>query len=125
MLASVPHYPKETSPNVYAIERPTRGSWAGAHPFKYLDANKHIFRNNWSLDFYESAGSEAGVMLPWGPGWSQRSSAISDRFFLGGVGSLRGFRTRSVGPTDVRHAHTPSGGGADGGSARAAQVQLP
>jgi len=50
------------------------------------------------------AGAEAGWLLPWGPGWSKRSTSISDRFFLGGVGSLRGFRTRSVGPVDARRA---------------------
>ena len=40
-------------------------------------------------------------MVPWGPGWRERSTAISDRFFLGGAGSLRGFHTRSVGPAEV------------------------
>ena len=52
------------------------------------------------------AGAEAGWLLPWGPGWLKRSTSISDRFFLGGVGSLRGFRTRSVGPVDARRAPT-------------------
>ena len=44
-------------------------------------------------------------MLPWGPGRRQRTTTISDRFFLGGVGSLRGFRTCSVGPVDARRQH--------------------
>lgn len=65
-------------------------------------------------------------MLPWGPGWHERSTAISDRFFLGGVGSLRGFRTRSVGPTDARRAHTPDSApdSADAGAAPTPQVPL-
>lgn len=74
------------------------------------------------LKNFTCAGAEAGVMLPWGPAWRQRSTAISDRFFLGGVGSLRGFRTRSVGPTDVRRVHAPESDSADGGSSPAPQV---
>ena len=53
-----------------------------------------------------SVGAEVGLMLPWGPAWSQRTTSICDRFFLGGVGSLRGFCTRSVGPVDARRPQT-------------------
>ena len=46
---------------------------------------------------------EAGLLLPWGSKW-QGSTSISDRFFLGGIGSgaLRGFKQKGVGPTDLR-----------------------
>uniref|UniRef100_A0A7S0WW56 Bacterial surface antigen (D15) domain-containing protein n=1 Tax=Pyramimonas obovata TaxID=1411642 RepID=A0A7S0WW56_9CHLO len=47
------------------------------------------------------AGS-AGVVVPWGEGWSTQVTSISDRFFIGGPSSLRGFRTRGVGPSDAR-----------------------
>jgi len=48
-----------------------------------------------------------GAMLPWD--FEQRprvsisqATCVADRFFLGGPSSLRGFRTKGVGPTDVR-----------------------
>ncbi|GAB4818843.1 hypothetical protein N2152v2_005889 [Parachlorella kessleri] len=46
---------------------------------------------------------EAGLLLPWGSKW-QGTTSISDRFFLGGIGSgaLRGFKQKGVGPTDLR-----------------------
>ena len=43
-----------------------------------------------------------GAMLPWGPGWHRRPTTISDRFWLGGVGTVRGFRVRGLGPTAAR-----------------------
>lgn len=53
--------------------------------------------------------THAGALVPLaGPGGggaaaaAQQPSLISDRFFLGGPGSLRGFRTKGVGPTDER-----------------------
>lgn len=57
-----------------------------------------------------SAGSltfsiDTGIILPWGSGsWTHKESAISDRFFLGGLGAgaLRGFAERGVGPSENR-----------------------
>ncbi|KAG2436096.1 hypothetical protein HYH02_011607 [Chlamydomonas schloesseri] len=50
-----------------------------------------------------SVGASAGLLLPWGPeGALTRPSCIADRFFLGGPSSLRGFKYKGVGPTDVR-----------------------
>lgn len=48
--------------------------------------------------------AEAGLLLPWAAHGVSNGTAISDRFFLGGVGSgaLRGFAQRGVGPTDAR-----------------------
>lgn len=60
--------------------------------------------------FSVHTGAEVGVMVPWGSAWSEGKTAISDRFFLGGVGSLRGFRTRSVGPVDARRPHIGANG---------------
>lgn len=47
---------------------------------------------------------EAGLMLPWGAKAWGAPTAISDRFFLGGIGAgaLRGFAQKGVGQTDLR-----------------------
>lgn len=45
-----------------------------------------------------------GVMLPLGPGWAGRQTPISDRFFIGGSGSLRGFHANRAGAVDARRA---------------------
>eukprot|EP00898_Chlorokybus_atmophyticus_P004189 jgi/Chlat1/4771/Chrsp308S00822 len=47
-------------------------------------------------------GGSAGMMLPWAFNGFSRPSIICDRYFLGGPGSLRGFRTKGVGPSDAR-----------------------
>ncbi|GMH39203.1 hypothetical protein BSKO_07101 [Bryopsis sp. KO-2023] len=41
----------------------------------------------------------AGVMLPVGEGYMNKTTNISDRFFLGGIDSLRGFKYRGCGPS--------------------------
>lgn len=48
--------------------------------------------------------AEAGLLLPWGAGGRAGGTPISDRFFLGGtgVGALRGFAQKGVGPSDAR-----------------------
>ena len=53
----------------------------------------------------------AGLLLPLGGSRSanQGESCISDRFFLGGPGSMWGFRTRGVGPRELRHTATGEG----------------
>lgn len=48
----------------------------------------------------------AGLLVPLGGGTAKAESAICDRFFLGGPGSFWGFRTRGVGPREVRHTAT-------------------
>lgn len=47
-----------------------------------------------------SVGS--GLLLPWGAGGAGKPTCIVDRFFIGGVSSLRGFKVHGVGPTDLR-----------------------
>lgn len=42
-----------------------------------------------------------GVLLPLGQGWN-KPTCISERFFLGGPGSLRGFCVNGAGPVDDR-----------------------
>ncbi|KAG5239994.1 hypothetical protein OIU78_006547 [Salix suchowensis] len=67
------------------------------------------------LGFYHSAlnlGISAGVVFPWGPGFSSMPSPLPEKFFLGGnlspvctLGgptSLWGFRTKGLGPTEPR-----------------------
>ena len=52
----------------------------------------------------------AGLLMPLGAAGSYSSGAqptpscISDRFFLGGANSFRGFRTHGLGPREPRHA---------------------
>ena len=70
--------------------------------------------------------AEAGVLLPWGAKAWAIPTTISDRFFLGGVGSLRGFAFKGVGPSDGRRRgggdgggdEEGDGGGGDGGEQR-------
>jgi outer membrane protein insertion porin family len=47
----------------------------------------------------------AGLLLPLGQN-AKRESSVCDRFFLGGPGSLWGFRTRGCGPRELRHNPT-------------------
>ncbi|CAD7703068.1 unnamed protein product [Ostreobium quekettii] len=47
-----------------------------------------------------------GLLLPVGQGYLNRKTGVGDRFFLGGIGSLRGFEARGVGPTDARRRQT-------------------
>lgn len=49
-----------------------------------------------------AAGADVGVLLPLGPGAAAKRTPISDRFFLGGAGSLRGFHANSAGPFSER-----------------------
>lgn len=47
-------------------------------------------------------GATAGFLLPLGVGGVKKPTSISDRFFLGGPNSLRGFKHRGVGPSEPR-----------------------
>jgi outer membrane protein insertion porin family len=59
-------------------------------------------------------GISGGFIIPWGKGFSKKTTPISDRFFIGGNASLAcdingpvkmpGFHCRGVGPMDVRKA---------------------
>ena len=56
-------------------------------------------------------GAHCGALLPLlGRGWGRgrQQSPISERFFMGGIGSLRGFRFKGVGPSDVRKVRHPA-----------------
>lgn len=64
-------------------------------------------------------------MLPWGEGYASRTTCIADRFYLGGASSLRGFKFKGVGPTDMRRpSQTASAGGASSTSAPSSDVPL-
>ncbi|CAM8975410.1 unnamed protein product [Rhodiola kirilowii] len=67
------------------------------------------------LGFYNAAvniGISSGVIFPWGSGFLDKPSSLSDRFFLGGKSSpvctlgepssLLGFRPRGLGPSEAR-----------------------
>lgn len=47
--------------------------------------------------------ARAGLLLP----LTAQRTALPDRFFLGGVDSLRGFATKGAGPTDARRPQPP------------------
>lgn len=49
-----------------------------------------------------SASAKLGVLHPLGLSSKKKGTCVADRFFLGGVGSLRGFDTHGVGPSDER-----------------------
>ena len=67
------------------------------------------------LGFYNAAlnfGVGVGVLFPWGSGFRSKPSSLLDRFYLGGnfspvctLGgptSVLGFKTRGLGPTELR-----------------------
>ncbi|KAL4452572.1 hypothetical protein ABPG75_008234 [Micractinium tetrahymenae] len=60
--------------------------------------------------------AEAGLLLPWGAGGLAGATPISDRFFLGGtgVGALRGFAQKGVGPSDARRPVAEAGSSSGG-----------
>ena len=51
-----------------------------------------------------AAGAKLGALVPLGRAARNdpRGTCVSDRFFLGGVGSLRGFESHGAGPSDER-----------------------
>jgi outer membrane protein insertion porin family len=61
-------------------------------------------------------GVAGGIILPWGPGYKTKATPIGDRFYVGGHSSLLGelkgpsallgFRTRGVGPNELRRTTT-------------------
>lgn len=72
------------------------------------------------LGFWNAAlnvGLSAGAILPLGRDFTKLSTSVPDRFFLGGhsslvcglggPSSLLGFRTRGLGPTDMRRVINP------------------
>ena len=60
-------------------------------------------------------------MLPWGGNWAARPTCISDRFFLG-TPTLRGFKIKSIGATDVRRPARPSAAAAGDAADHSAAV---
>ncbi|KAL2939740.1 Sorting and assembly machinery component 50-like protein, partial [Bienertia sinuspersici] len=73
------------------------------------------FRYALPLGFHHTAlnlGVSAGVIFPWGKGFLDGPSSLSDRFFvggntspvcsLGGPSSVLGFKCRGLGPTELR-----------------------
>ncbi|KAL4421736.1 hypothetical protein ABPG77_002352 [Micractinium sp. CCAP 211/92] len=62
--------------------------------------------------------AEAGLLLPWGACRREGGTPISDRFFLGGtgVGALRGFAQKGVGPSDARRPGAEASSGGSGGA---------
>jgi len=49
-----------------------------------------------------AASAKLGALVPLGDVARKKGTCVADRFFLGGVGSLRGFDTHGVGPSDER-----------------------
>ncbi|MDO3379560.1 outer membrane protein assembly factor BamA [Geoalkalibacter halelectricus] len=61
---------------------------------KYIASHRHYFPFKW--DTYFSAHGQVGYVH----GWGGKDVPIEERFFLGGINSLRGFKSRRVGPRD-------------------------
>ena len=60
-------------------------------------------------------------MLPWGGDWTARPTCISDRFFLGNP-TLRGFKIKSIGATDMRRPARPAAAAAGDAADQSAAV---
>lgn len=54
----------------------------------------------WGTSLFFQA--QAGLLAPWGSSWQAKPTCISDRFFLGGVNTLRGFHDKQAGPSEGR-----------------------
>lgn len=59
-----------------------------------------VVHTGWGTSLYLQA--QAGLLVPWGSSWQSRPTCISDRFYLGGVTSLRGFYDKQAGPREAR-----------------------
>lgn len=79
-------------------------SEASAHAVTTLDEDKGITA---------SLSGRLGLLLPWGSAGSGKGeddtdddvrTSIADRFFMGGVGCMRGFENNGCGPSDERRA---------------------
>lgn len=62
--------------------------------FKYILDHRHYFPFKW--DTYFSVHGQIGYVR----GWGGKDVPIEERFFLGGINSLRGFKSRRVGPRE-------------------------
>ncbi|KAL2903165.1 Sorting and assembly machinery component 50-like protein, partial [Bienertia sinuspersici] len=104
--------------------RPTRGYAFSSTIFAGLSPDSRSarflrqdcdFRYALPLGFHHRAlnlGVSAGVIFPWGKGFLDGPSSLSDRFFvggntspvcsLGGPSSVLGFKCRGLGPTELR-----------------------
>lgn len=58
------------------------------------------WHTGWGTSLYLQA--QAGLLVPWGNSWQSKPTCISDRFYLGGVNSLRGFYDKQAGPSEAR-----------------------
>ncbi len=61
---------------------------------KYILDHRHFLPFKWGT--YFSVHGQIGYIKPWGG----EDVPIDERFFLGGINSLRGFKSRHVGPMD-------------------------
>ncbi|CAL9153804.1 unnamed protein product [Musa hybrid cultivar] len=80
-------------------------------------------RGAFPLGFYHAAvnfGVAAGAILPWGSGFMNSTTPLSERFYMGGQSSpvcnlggptsLLGFKLRGLGPSDLRRVIPPKRG---------------
>ena len=59
-----------------------------------------VWHAGWGTSLFLQA--QAGLLVPWGSSWQSKPTCISDRFYLGGVTSLRGFYDKQAGPSEAR-----------------------
>lgn len=61
---------------------------------------KYRFRSSWYFPlFWDTVLMSRGI-IGYGHGWNGQELPVFERFFLGGINTIRGFETGSVGPTD-------------------------
>jgi outer membrane protein assembly factor BamA len=70
--------------------------------------------------FWRDAAFSRCVLLTW---HAPPVPLASDRFFLGGPDSLRGFCTKGAGPTDARRPVDPASAAADASTSAAAPLR--
>eukprot|EP00850_Spirogloea_muscicola_P004496 SM000019S05040 [mRNA] locus=s19:661435:664974:+ [translate_table: standard] len=100
------HYFRQVDRAFQSSPEPAAGSRSDHSLMVRADAGRQEAEAHYAvpLGLYDVAlnvGCSAGHLLPWGPA-AGRPTPLASRFFLGGPSSFRGFRTRGVGPTDVR-----------------------
>lgn len=61
---------------------------------------KYVLRSSWYFSvFWDTVFMTRGI-IGYGHGWNGQELPVFERFFLGGINTIRGFETSSIGPTD-------------------------
>jgi outer membrane protein insertion porin family len=61
---------------------------------------KYRLRSSWYFPLFWDTVLMTRGMFGWGVGWNGQELPVFERFFLGGINTIRGFESGSVGPRD-------------------------